>query len=494
MSNISQKLVQPLRIYEAREQQNRFVVKGRSSLFTLLCPKNSLLPFQIKRLRSPLNITSVKLVSVNGLEDGSEMEIFSNIPVSELDVFSFTDEDRVVYYGQEDLTNDLPLGDYYLKITDGSQTWYTEVFRVLDFNRDEFLDNCVLTRLEYWSTCDVGETFFRTTLQSAKQFKYVFYLDIEPGKPEINYIEEGEEDGLQNFHPDLLGVREDYVLQRPVPLFMLQAISHLTLFQFDTATINIYRHNGITDEVQGIRVESEWQEPNGDFANTDVFFYPDVTVVVSCCSDTELDELCIGTTAQVVATIVEYSSDYNNHQYTDLVTTQMVDLRDGDKVFIEHRSGERTFAVYEAATMSYSYQNSGFTAGDVVVDLNKEKADLDTAYYYRSIGGNWLPKPRIYSDQVYGPGQRVVSGESYESAAVLLYAVTGSGEVFIGQAAYEDFSGSGHVYNEVPQATALRIQAAGLDCNVGQDRVFVYPEPGQGGIGFMQIENTFVVS
>jgi len=97
------------------------------SLFKLYCPKERLLPFQFRRAPSVALLTTINLYTYNGILIG---DILPDIPAFQIEYSYASGWDYITYYGSDDLTDDLPCGDYYLEITDGTTFWYSEVFHV----------------------------------------------------------------------------------------------------------------------------------------------------------------------------------------------------------------------------------------------------------------------------------------------------------------------------------------------------------------------------
>ena len=97
----------------------------------LISPKNRFLPFQFVRSTKYNPIVSLKLYCYDGtfIED-----LLSDIPAGDIDIITAQAVDYTVYYGNKDLTDDLPCGFHYLEAYDGLQYWFSEVFKVIDFS------------------------------------------------------------------------------------------------------------------------------------------------------------------------------------------------------------------------------------------------------------------------------------------------------------------------------------------------------------------------
>ena len=86
----------------------------------------------------------------------------------------------------------LEIGQYYAEITDGDNTWYSEVFTVVE-DLDAYL------KIEWWDNddfiMDAGAIVYKynsPTYPLDMQFKNVLYLQSDIAKPEYNFEEEVE--------------------------------------------------------------------------------------------------------------------------------------------------------------------------------------------------------------------------------------------------------------------------------------------------------------
>lgn len=97
----------------------------------LISSKNRLLPFQIKRQSRYNTIASIKLFCFN---DTEIEDIYTTIETKDITIVTSSENmDYITYFANYDLTEDLPCGKYYLKITDSIDIWYSEIFEVKNF-------------------------------------------------------------------------------------------------------------------------------------------------------------------------------------------------------------------------------------------------------------------------------------------------------------------------------------------------------------------------
>ena len=99
----------------------------------LICSHNRLLPFQIYRQKHFSSTASI-VISLYCFDDTLVDNITADIPSTDLLITTAGSRDYITYRGNIDLTTDLPAGYHYLKVTDGINTWYSEIFKVVCFD------------------------------------------------------------------------------------------------------------------------------------------------------------------------------------------------------------------------------------------------------------------------------------------------------------------------------------------------------------------------
>ena len=174
--------------YDSIEQQNHRKAYVYGTVWGLIAPNNSILPFQFV---SPGSLGNVTSVVVKSLETAWTVDLTSKITVS---VTNYTDDDGnaysiVMHKGDNTLSSKLPEGRHYIILKQGSKTWYSEVFTVVSNI------NCFI-KLEYW---DNSNLYFKGGhIEYLTGFKFVCYLSTEIGKPKYPFEEElTERDGYK---------------------------------------------------------------------------------------------------------------------------------------------------------------------------------------------------------------------------------------------------------------------------------------------------------
>lgn len=451
---------QPVRFYNSLNQQNRFRKGAGATVFKLISPNDYILPFQIRRPAGVMPITVFKYVSV---EDGSEINLLTAIASFELETFPFSDFDQIVHYGSESHSAIVPEGDYYLEVSDGVSTWYSEVISVIDFDTTLQTSSCVLSKIEYWSTCDIADVYFR----GAKQYKNIVYLDLDIGKPNYPYNEEGTQDAEGNFKEDYKRLDKQYFIQGVFPEYFLDAITQLPLYTGTTGTVEITTHRGITGDVDTIAVNPEWQDDYGVWAKTDILFVTEYIFKANCCdSEEQLFSKCIRQSLPVVATVVENSSDYNNFEYTSASDGSKIPFQDGDRLLVLLSSGDAVYREYDETGSQYTTPLAIFSKGDVLEDQNELNGNslAPVIYYYKKQTGNaFASEPKIIS--LTGT---LVTGEVFNGTAVNVIALGPFGEQSLGYITGDDFNASGFSFTPIANMTGVKIEVTGLTCNLGE--------------------------
>ena len=125
---INNNLLTVFPIYDSIDKQFHRSVGNDVCTFKLITSMYRLLPFQFRRAPSVDLITSIKVVCYN---EATETEILPDIPTGQMHYATTSGWDYITYFGSEDLDEVLDAGDFYLEITDGENTWYSEVFHVV---------------------------------------------------------------------------------------------------------------------------------------------------------------------------------------------------------------------------------------------------------------------------------------------------------------------------------------------------------------------------
>lgn len=178
-----------LPFYTSLEQQSHRRSYAYGDIYPIYVPKNMLIPFQIVRsTRSNTSNKTVYLYRADGTLVGNisqQMQdaglMFKRYASYGYDVLIFP---AIVPMAALD-----EIGQYYMRITDGANNWYSDVFTVVDR---------ITSYLKIRWYCD-DDMYYKGGLICYREPKFIntLYLDTQLGKPEYPFNEESEDrDGL----------------------------------------------------------------------------------------------------------------------------------------------------------------------------------------------------------------------------------------------------------------------------------------------------------
>ena len=192
--------------------------------------------------------------------------------------------DVIVFPGQLPVLSEMDNGQYYAIMSDGTDTWYSEMFTVVN-------DIAPYLKLEWWDAenfvMDAGTIVYRNPV-----FKNVLYLDATIAKPEYVFEEEGENrDGY--FFPVKQISEKRYRFAFLASEYLLDVMRFVRMADFAQIT-----KNGQTYSLDTFLITPEW-ESNGDVASVQAEF------------DTATVAKKIGT-GYIKALRGDFNDDFNN--------------------------------------------------------------------------------------------------------------------------------------------------------------------------------------
>lgn len=154
----------------------------------LIANSQTLLPFQIITETGAVDINNyvVRLYTPDG--------VLVRTVAMTLTKVTLTDYDVIIYNGGV-ISPTLPLGQYYLVLTSGQNSWYSDVVTIVS-------NTLTMTRIEWWDEADMVFPAGRIVYRYASggqtvQYKNRMYFLEEIGMPEYTVEEEGDtRDGL----------------------------------------------------------------------------------------------------------------------------------------------------------------------------------------------------------------------------------------------------------------------------------------------------------
>lgn len=166
----------------------------------------------------------------------------------------------VIINGGEISAFDLPIGQYYAVMDDGTQTWYSEVFTVID-------DSEPYLKIEWYDNADfvmdAGIIVYKYANNT--QFKNVLYLQSDIAKPEYVFEEEGEtRDGY--FFPSKQISEKRYRFSFLASEYLLDVMRFIRMADFAEITYHGQKYN-----LDTFLITPEWED-NGDVAAVEAEF------------------------------------------------------------------------------------------------------------------------------------------------------------------------------------------------------------------------------
>ncbi len=167
------------------------------------------------------------------------------------------DYDCIVYPAKLPFVSSFANGQYYAKMTDGTNVWYSEVFTVVN-------DIEAYLKLEWWDeedfVMDAG-----TIVYTAPAFKNVLYLQADIAKPEYVFEEEGEtRDGY--YFPTKQISEKRYRFAFFASEYLLDVMRFVRMSDFAQIT-----KNGQVYTLDTFLMTPEWED-NGDVASVEAEF------------------------------------------------------------------------------------------------------------------------------------------------------------------------------------------------------------------------------
>lgn len=269
--------------YTDIKYQNHRKTYAFGNIYPLYTPARTLLPFQIIRDTRADTITAVKLYDKKGqliLNITSQL-IESGLQIKRFETYGY---DVIVNPGILPMALNMPEGVYYASISDGVQTWYSDLFTVVN-------DMSKYLKIEWYDIEDLqfdnGAIVYKSPI-----FKNVVYLAAELGKPEYPFKEDGEErDGY--FFPEKQISEKTYKFVFLAPEYLCDAMRIIRMSDY----VNVY-FDGITYNCDTFLITPKWQT-QGDIASVEAEF--------ECA--TVVKKIGRGI---VPTTLGDFNNDYNN--------------------------------------------------------------------------------------------------------------------------------------------------------------------------------------
>lgn len=245
---------------DIREQNHRRSY-AYGSVYPLYTMVNTLLPFQIIRPKRDNAISAVKLYTVDGV---FVTDVAETMKETGLQVVSFESYDVIVYTASFPMATNVGQGQYYATLTDGVDTWFSEVFTYVN-------DLSGYLKVEWY---DKENLYFDSGMivYQNPTFKNRLYFATELGKPDYTFEEEGEtRNGY--FFPEKQLSEKTYKCTILAPEYLCDVMRFIRMADYVTVTDKY----GRIYDCDTFLITPKWQT-QGDLASVEIEFETDTVV------------------------------------------------------------------------------------------------------------------------------------------------------------------------------------------------------------------------
>ena len=252
-----------LPFYTSIDEQNHRKSYAYGKIYPLFAPADMLLPFQIIRDTRANDVTSVILYEKTGKQVAN---ITTYMKETGLQIVRFQSlrYDVILYPSILPMPLNQLDGIYYMTLSDGVQTWYSEMFTVVQ-------DVSAYLKIQWWDVenlvFDAGQIVYKEP-----DFKNTLYLGTELGKPEYEFEEDGEErDGY--FFPEKQISVKTYKCTILAPEYLCDVMRFIRMADY----IHITDKYGREYDCDTFLITPKW-ETQGDLASVEIEFKTNTVV------------------------------------------------------------------------------------------------------------------------------------------------------------------------------------------------------------------------
>lgn len=249
--------------YNNLSEQNHRKSYAYGAIYPLIAPANILLPFQIMRPTRSNGITSVILLDKTGttVANITQSMIEAGLQVVRFQTLGY---DVILYPANLPMPINMLDGIYYMRLSDGVQTWYSEMFTVVQ-------DVSGYVKVQWWDienlVFDAGQIVYTNPT-----YKNTLYLCTELGKPEYEFEEEGQDrDGY--FFPEKQISLKKYKCTILAPEYLCDVMRFIRMADY----IRVRDKYGNVYNCDTFLITPKWQT-QGDLASVEIEFKTDTVV------------------------------------------------------------------------------------------------------------------------------------------------------------------------------------------------------------------------
>lgn len=269
-----------LPFYDEIKYQNHRKDYAQGEVFTVHSLIKTILPFQIFRKTSSTAQFTVTLYQ--GIEGLNPIDITQQMLDTGLSAITVSGYNLIKYNGILPMTIPMSIGQYYITINDGTDTYYSDIFTSVSS-----VDDCL--KIEYSNKEDFE--WESGVISYSGGYKNIVYLPTELGRPEYIFEEDGENRDGHLFVKKQISEKTfkfDFLASE----YLLDAMRIIRLSDDITITNKGQVYNAVE-----FLITPEWQT-GGFLASVDSEFQ----------SDTVIKRIGAGYTGEKG----DYNNDYNN--------------------------------------------------------------------------------------------------------------------------------------------------------------------------------------
>lgn len=243
--------------YDSIERQNARKWWVYNKVYPLFTPAGFMLPFQVMREHRTNEIVSFIIYKRDNSLVGDFTQAIKETGLKVVNPIGIREIDVIVYPGLLPAFTKFADGQYYAVMSDGVQTWYSEMFTIVN-------DISGYLKLEWWDVddfyMDEGVIIYKSPL-----FRNKLYLCADIAKPEYVFEEEGEtRDGY--FFPAKQISEKRYHFTFLASEYLLDVMRFVRMADYAQITKNeqVYK-------LDTFLITPDWED-NGDVASVDAEF------------------------------------------------------------------------------------------------------------------------------------------------------------------------------------------------------------------------------
>lgn len=247
-----------LPFYSSKNEQDRFRSYAYGDIYPLYTPTNKIPPFQIIVATGSWG----QVQSARIMRASDDIEVLNIKPYMTVGLTKYqkTGYDVLVYKGGSTIT-EIPEGQYYIIMNDGWRTIYSDVFTAVK-------DISHYTKIEWNDVDDLeGDGWgIVYNMGSLGTFVNRLYLNVELGKPDYVFEEEGEtRDGF--FFPEKQISEKTYKCTILAPEYLCDVMRFIRM----SDVISVVDSYGRTYSVDTFLITPKWQD-QGNLASVEIEF------------------------------------------------------------------------------------------------------------------------------------------------------------------------------------------------------------------------------